>query len=165
MPEENNNQPATPPINYEEHLDWFRVFVFIILPIQFIGNLYEFFQCIYDFNEYINTFFYIFSLFSYIVSIISIAIVFWASIKQKTIGYKVIRFYSTFIILYEIISIILIFFIVSNFLLSDIITALGFIIFAIINLIYFSHRKFLFGIHPEEPTTPAPEQEPKENHQ
>ena len=61
MPEENNNQPATPPINYEEHLDWFRVFVFIILPIQFIGNLYEFFQCIYDFNEYINTFFYIFS--------------------------------------------------------------------------------------------------------
>ena len=57
--------------------------------------------------------------------------------------------------------------IVSNYLFSDTITVIGFTLVAIINLIYFSHRKFLFGIYPEEPAIPVSEQEQKskENNQ
>ena len=93
MTEENNNQPATPPINYEEHLDWFRVFVFIILPIQFIGNLSVIYEYIRDFNQY-DLSYIIVVLTAAAITLVSIAIVFWASIKQKPIGYKVIWFYS-----------------------------------------------------------------------
>ena len=174
MPEENNNQPATPPINYEEHLDWFRVFVFIILPIQFIGNLYGTYECIRDFNQSnllytveistINT-----------ITLVSIAIVFWASIKQKPIGYKVIWIYSIFIVIYQAYSFLIAYLyyipkvkqidlnlaneLVSNYLFSDVITVIGFTLVAIINLNYFSHRKFLFGIPDEKSTPPESKEE------
>ena len=171
MPEENNNQPATPPINYEEHLDWFRVFVFIILPIQFIGNLSVIYEYIRDFNQY-DLSYIIVVLTAAAITLVSIAIVFWASIKQKPIGYKVIWFYSIFIAIYQIYSFFSLYLyeikkvdlnlaneIVSNYLFSDIITVIGFTLVAIINLIYFSHRKFLFGIPDEKSIPPESKEE------
>ena len=41
----------------------------------------------------------------------------------------------------------------------EIFSTLIYIAIAIINLIYFSHRKFLFGIYPGEPTTPESREE------
>ena len=171
MPEENNNQPATPPINYEEHLDWFRVFVFIILPIQFIANINIFQRYIREFNEY-NPIYAFIVLFVAILSLLSIAIVIIASVKQKPIGYKVIWFYSIFIAIYQIYSFFSLYLyeikkvdlnlaneIVSNYLFSDIITVIGFTLVAIINLIYFSHRKFLFGIPDEKSIPPESKEE------
>ena len=171
MTEENNNQPATPPINYEEHLDWFRIFVFIILPIQFITNIYGFYQYIRDFNQY-SIYHVLLLFFVSIFSSISIGIVFFSSIKQKPIGYKVFWIYSIFIIIYRTLGFIIIYFYsikqynpflaseyISNYLLADIITTLIYIITAIINLIYFSHRKFLFGIPDEKSIPPESKEE------
>ena len=174
MSEENNNQPATPPINYEEHLDWFRVFVFIILPIQFIGNLYWFYQYIRDFDQYTIPY-VIMAMTANIITLVSIAIVLWASVKQKPIGYKVIWIYSIFIVIYRIYNFCSLYFydihkikqidlnlaneIVSNYLFSDVIAILGYTLIAIINLIYFSHRKFLFGISDEKSTPPESKEE------
>ena len=178
MPEENNNQPAIPPNDYQNHLIWRNIFIYIILPIQFVVNIIKFYQFIYDFNEYLF-FDKLFMLFGYTITLISIPIVFFASIKKRPIGYKTIWGYSIFLIIYKIIDFIRIFILINylkqmhpaiiyeikfNNILEEILCAdtLFYIAIAIINLIYFSHRKFLFGIHPEEPTTPAPEQEPKE---
>ena len=172
MPEENNNQPATPPINYEEHLDWFRVFVFIILPIQFIANINIFQRYIREFNEY-NPIYAFIVLFVAILSLLSIAIVIIASVKQKPIGYKIIWIYSIFIVIYKIIGyidgIILLhnlkqtnFEYSQNFTstyISGIIVVLGYMLIAIINLIYFSHRKFLFGIPDEKSIPPESKEE------
>ena len=113
-----------------------------------------------------------------IITLISIPLVIITSIKQKPIGYYIICFYSIFIASYKLISFAIIYLYqikqipinyanetISNYLFTDSITVLFYVGLSIINLIYFSHRKFLFGIYPEEPTTPVPEQEPKENHQ
>ena len=176
MSEENNNQPATPPINYEEHLDWFRVFVFIILPIQFIANINILQRYIRNFNEY-NVIYASWILFIGFVTLVSITIIIIASVKQKPIGYKVIKYYSIFIIIYRILGFIIAYIYIMNqnpivtseyistYSTIDIIYVLVHVGLSIINLIYFSHRKFLFGIPDEKSTTPAPEQEPKENHQ
>ena len=171
MPEENNNQPATPPINYEEHLDWFRVFVFIILPIQFIIELNAFYENIRDFNEiiginnYINVYAFIIFLFQ-IITFISIIIVFISSIKKKPIGYKVIWFYSISLIIYEILTSILEYFFIldvhqinSAYLAGRVFGTFVYIAIAIINLIYFSHRKFLFGIPDEKSIPPESKEE------
>ena len=109
MTEENNNQPTTTPINYEEHLDWFRVFVFIILPIQFIIELNAFYEIIRNFNEYIPIY-AIIVLFSSIITIISIIIVIISSLKKKPIGYKVFWFYSIYIVSYKILGFIITYF-------------------------------------------------------
>ena len=77
------------PINYEEHLDWFRVFVFIILPIQFIANIYGFYQLIQDFDQYILIYAILMFL-TGIITLISIPLVIITSIKQKPIGYYII---------------------------------------------------------------------------
>ena len=179
MTEENNNQPAIPPNDYQNHLIWRNIFIYIILPIQFIGMTNSSIQLIQEFNEYMDAIVPISSLIGNMIALISIFIVILASIMKKPIGYKCIQFYSIFVIFFKILSFSLGFILlyhnriasnilVSNIItviISDTITVLLYIGTAIANLIYFSHRKFLFGIYPEEPTTPVPEQEPKENHQ
>ena len=179
MTEENNNQPAIPPNDYQNHLIWRNIFVYIILPYQFIVNIISFYQFIYDFNEYLF-FDKLFMLFGYTITLISIPIVFFASIKKRPIGYKTIGVYSIFLIIYKITNSIRVLILINylkqmhpaiineitfNSILGEILYTLFYIAIAIINLIYFSHRKFLFGIPDEKSTTPAPEQEPKENHQ
>ena len=153
-----------------DSLDWFRVFVFIILPIQFIANIYGFYQYIRDFNQYILCYIII-VLIASIITLISIAIVFWASIKQKPIGYKVIVSYSIYIIVYRILGFIIAYIYIINqnpivtseyistYSIIDIIYVSFYIAIAIINLIYFSHRKFLFGISDEKSTPPESKEE------
>ena len=182
MTEENINQPVTPPNDYQNHLIWRNIFIYMILPIQFVGNLSVLYQHIINFNDYYIGY-VIMVLFASIVTLISIPIVFFASIKKRPIGYKTIWVYSIFLIIYKIYSFLIIYLyyiptikqidpnlaneLVSNYLFSDVISVIGFTLVAIINLIYFSQRKFLFGIYPEEPAIPVSEQEQKskENNQ
>ena len=173
MPEENNNQPAIPPNDYQNHLIWRNIFIYIILPIQFVANMIGFQRYIREFNEY-GPIYASIVLFVAILSLISITTVIIASIKQKPIGYKVIWVYSVFIVIYKIIgyidAYIFLYFVgqidfeysqelASNYLLSDTITVIGYTLIAIINLIYFSHRKFLFGIPDKESIPPESKEE------
>ena len=181
MTEENNNQPAIPPNNYQNHLIWRNIFIYIILPIQFVGNLSGPYHPILYIIKNEATFYDIIVFCGSILTFFSILLVIWGSLKKRPIGYKMIRFYSIFIIFYTIIHFIFEIIaynyfkiedpiiaenFITNHLTTEILTALLYIITAIANLIYFRHRKFLFGIPDEQSTPPeSKEEESKENHQ
>ena len=82
MTEENINQPATPPNDYQNHLIWRNIFVYIILPYQFIITLVGFIKYIKDFNEYSISYIFL-VLSSATITLITIAIVVYSSITKN----------------------------------------------------------------------------------
>ena len=173
MPEENNNQPAIPSNDYQNHLIWRNIFIYIILPYRFIATSVSFYQHVIDINKY-TTNYILFMFLGYFICLISIIIILYGNIQTKPLGYKWLCFYCFFIVIFRIISLVIAFisFIqlkeiipvsfyktIHTYFILDTFHLFYYIAIAIINLIYFSHRKFLFGIPDEKSTPPESKEE------